>query len=317
VIVVSWNTRELLRGCLLSIRRHLSATAHEIIVIDNASSDGSAEMVEAEFPEALVIRNAENIGFGAANNLAMSAARGEYFLLLNSDAELLDDGPARLASRLDANREIGVAGLRIVRPGGGLQASARRFPTLQRIALVNFWLYRLLSRRRAADVLLGHYWEHDSEREADWVIGACMLVRRDVFQQTGGFDRSIFLYGEEVEWCHRIRERGWKILFAPVGRVLHLDHQSADRLLGTAGRVDRCLVAEDRLVERWQGRFAARLVPLVRVAGAMLRLVVFSLRGAFGRDDEYGRDVRTEALGLLDHYRRRWRGTVGGRASIS
>jgi GT2 family glycosyltransferase len=317
VIVISWNTRELLRGCLLSVRHHLAATAHETIVVDNASSDGSAEMVESEFPDAVLIRNSENIGFGAANNLAMTAARGRYFLLLNSDAELLDDGPARLVSQLGARRDIGVAGLRIVRPGGGLQASARRFPTLQRIALVNFWLYRLVSRRRAADALLGHYWDHDSEREADWVIGACMLVRRDVFQQTGGFDSSIFLYGEEVEWCHRIRERGWKILFAPVGRVLHLDHQSADRLFGTAERVDRCLLAEDRLVERWQGRFAARLVPLVRVAGAMLRLVVFSLRGAFGRDDDYGRDVRTEALDLLDHYRRRWRGAVGERPSIS
>jgi hypothetical protein len=99
--------------------------------------------------------------------------------------------------------------------------------------------------------------------------------------------------------------------------VLHRDHQSADQLFGTAGRVDRCLLAEDRLVERWQGRLAARLIPFVRIAGALLRLIVFSLRARFGRDDDYGRDVRTEARDLLDHYRRRWRGAVDERPSIS
>jgi GT2 family glycosyltransferase len=287
--------------------------SHEVIVVDNASSDDSATMVEHEFPGARLIRNADNVGFGRANNVAMAAARGEYFLLLNSDAELLDDGLIHLVERLRARPEVGIAGLRLIHLDGRLQASARRFPTLQRVAIANFWLYRLVSRRRAADLLLGHYWDHDSEREVDWVTGACMLVRRNVFRDTDGFDPSIFLYGEEVEWCHRVREKGWKVLFAPLGRVLHLDHRSTERLFGTTGRVDRCVLAEDRLVERWQGVLAGRLIPFVRMSGALLRLAAFRIRGFLGGDDDYGRDVRSEARALLDHYRRRWLGAIDGR----
>jgi hypothetical protein len=132
------------------------------------------------------------------------------------------------------------------------------------------------------------------------------MVRREVFEETGGFDPAIFMYGEEVEWCHRIRERGWQVLFSPVGQVRHLDHRSADILLGTTGRIDQCLIAEDRLVTRWEGRVAGALAPAVRVAGALVRLVAFGLRRLV-KDDEYGRGVRWEARVVLAHYLRRIR----------
>ncbi len=269
-------------------------------------------MVAEEFPEARLFRNSENLGFGRANNQAMAEARGDFFLLLNSDAELLDDGAGRLLERIRARPEVGVAGLRILRPDGRVQASARRFPTLRRLCVAGFWLNRVLPRPVTEDLLLGHYWDHCAEREADWVIGACMLVRREVFRETGGFDPSMFLYGEEVEWCHRIRERGWKVLFSPVGSILHLEHQSANQLLQEAGRVDRCLAAEDALIARWDGPLAGALVPPARIGAALLRIGVFGLRGWLGRDDAYGRDVRSEALGVLGHYRRRWLGGSHG-----
>jgi GT2 family glycosyltransferase len=316
VIVVSWNTKALLRKCLGSVGRFLSGLPHEVLVVDNASRDGSADMVAGEFPEARLFRNSENLGFGAANNQAMAAARGEFFLLLNSDAELLDDGAERLVERIRMRPEVGVAGLRILRPDGRLQASARRFPTLGRLCVSGFWLNRVLPRLLTEDLLLGHYWDHCGEREADWVIGACMLVRREVFQETGGFTPDMFLYGEEVEWCHRIRERGWKVLFSPVGSILHLEHQSANQLFHEAGRVDRCLAAEDALIARWQGPLAAALVPPARIGAALLRIGVFGLRGWLGRDDAYGRDVRSEARGVLGHYGRRWfSGRNGARAA--
>jgi GT2 family glycosyltransferase len=189
-----------------------------------------------------------------------------------------------------------------------VQPSARTFPTLGRVCVAGFWLNRVLPRPVTEDLLLGHYWDHRTEREADWVIGACMLVRREVFRETGGFDPSMFLYGEEVEWCHRIRERGWKVLFSPVGSILHLDHQSTNQLLGDDGRMERCLIAEDMLVARWQGPLAATLVPPARITAALLRIGVFGLRGLLGHDDRYGRDVRNEARGVLRHYRRRWLG---------
>lgn len=312
MIVVSWNTKALLRRCLASVGRFLSGVPHEVLVVDNASRDGSADMVAEEFPQARLFRNSENLGFGRANNQAMAAARGDFFLLLNSDAELLDDGAARLLERVRARADVGVAGLRILRPDGRVQASARRFPSLGRVCAAGFWLNRVLPRRVTEDFLLGHYWDHYAEHEADWVIGACMLVRAEVFRQTGGFDPSIFLYGEEVEWCHRIRERGWNVLFLPVGSVLHLDHQSANQLLQEEGRVDRCLTAEDALIARWQGPLAGALVPGARIGGALLRIGVFGLRGWIGRDDRYGRDVRSEARAVLRHYRRRWLGGADG-----
>jgi GT2 family glycosyltransferase len=312
VAVISWNTKALLRRCLGSVGRFLSGLPHEVLVVDNASRDGSADMVAEEFPEARLFRNSENLGFGAANNQAMAAARGEFFLLLNSDAELLDDGAERLLERVRARPEVGVAGLRILRPDGRVQPSARRFPTLSRLCVSGYWLNRGLPRPFIEDLLLGHYWDHCGEREADWVIGACMLVRREVFRDTGGFDSEMFLYGEEVEWCHRIRERGWKVLFSPVGSILHLEHQSANQLLREAGRVDRCLAAEDALIARWDGPLAGALVPLARIGAAILRICVFGLRGWLGRDDAYGRDVRSEALGVLGHYRRRWLGASYG-----
>jgi len=182
---------------------------------------------------------------------------------------------------------------------------------LGRVCAAGFWLNRVLPRPVIEDLLLGHYWDHFSEREADWVIGACMLVRREVFDETGGFDPSMFLYGEEVEWCHRIRERGWKVLFSPVGSILHLEHRSADQLLQETGRVDRCLAAEDALIARWQGPLAGALVAPARIGAALLRIGVFGLRGWLGCDDAYGRDVRSEARGVLGHYRRRWLGGVG------
>jgi GT2 family glycosyltransferase len=294
------------------VGKFLVSVPHEVLVVDNASRDGSVDMVAEEFPETQLFRNAENLGFGKANNQAMMAARGDFFLLLNSDAELLDDGAARLLERIRDRPEVGVAGLRILRPNGQVQASARRFPTLRRLCVAGFWLNRVLPRAVVEDLLLAHYWDHGAEREVDWVIGACMLVRREVFHKTGGFDPAMFLYGEEVEWCHRIREHGWKVLFSPIGSVLHLEHQSADQLLQEAGRVDRCLAAEDALIARWQGPLAGALAPPARVGAALLRIGVFGLRGWLGRDDAYGRDVRSEARGVLAHYRRRWLGAANG-----
>jgi len=312
VIVVNWNTRDILRGCLQSVRDHLSEPASETIVIDNGSQDGSAEMVLADLPQVRLIRNAENLGFGPANNQGMAAASGEFFLLLNSDARLVDDTPARLVELMKRRPQVGVAGPRLVFEGGRLQASANRFPTLARLAFEELAFYRLLPRERSARLLLGGYWDHAEECEVDWLTGACLLVRKQVFEETGGFDASMFLYGEEVEWCHRIRERGWVVLFAPVGEVVHLGHATTQLFLGDAVRIDRCLLAADRLVARWEGPAAGVLAGCVRFVGALIKLLAFSLRrlrlGA-GNDD-HGSNVRRYARVVMAHYARRLAGKL-------
>lgn len=308
VVVVSWNTRDVLRACLAAVRAHLVAVAHETIVVDNASSDGSPEMVATEFPEARLLRHDANLGFGRGANAGMAAARSDVLLLLNSDALLVDGSLLRLVERIEAEPDLGLVGPRLLLPDGRLQASARRFPSLGRLLLSELWLHRLLSRDAAAECLLGHYWDHDRAREADWLVGACLLVRREAFARTGGFDPSIFMYGEEVEWCRRVRDAGWRVAFDPAARVQHLNHQSADRLFGDEGRIDRCLIAEHQLLRRWQGALASGLAHVARLAGALLRLALFGLRRRLRPGDGYARDVVQDARALLAHYGRRLRG---------
>lgn len=309
VIVVSWNTRDLLRVCLASVRDHLGMPA-ETVVVDNASTDGSPEMVSAEFPAATLIRNDSNLGFGAANNIGMRAARGPTFLLLNSDARLVDGSIGRLVERLHQEPEVGIIGPRLSYEDGRMQASAHRFSSLRLLAFEELGLYKLVPRWKASELLLGGYWDHSRERRVDWVVGACMLVRREVFEETGGFDPAIFLYGEEVEWCQRITAAGWQILFSPDAEVIHVGHASSIGLVGEAGRVDLCLLAADKLIERRHGRIAALVACGLRVSGALLKVAAFNVRRLRVGDDRYGRDVLSYSRLILGHYLRRATGRL-------
>ncbi|MGH6886707.1 MAG: asparagine synthase-related protein, partial [Geminicoccales bacterium] len=283
VIVVNWNTRELLRRCLASVAEHLTAVDHEVIVVDNASDDESAAMVEREFPRARLIRNAENVGFGRANNQAMRVARGEWLLLLNSDTELVDDSVARLAEDVRDRPGLGVAHCRLQFPDGRLQHTAYRFPSLGLAALEDLGLYKLLGRRRAGERLLGGYWDYERERDVDSVAGAFMLLPREVFEQTGGFDERLFMYGEDVEWCQRIGDRGWRVRFFPQARIVHHDHASSELRWGDE-RVALCLQRQRDIYAERRGPVRAAALLAIRVVGGGLRAAWYTVR-ARGRGE--------------------------------
>ncbi|MEJ7825435.1 MAG: asparagine synthase (glutamine-hydrolyzing) [Solirubrobacteraceae bacterium] len=281
VIVVNWNTREILRDCLTSLATHLIDVDHEVIVVDNASSDGSADMVAKDFPAIRLMRNVKNSGFAAANNQAMRVARGEWLLLLNSDTLLTDDSVARLIEKVRRMGDIAVAQCRLRFPDGRLQYSAHRFPTLRLALLEDLGLHKLLGRRRAASALLGGYWDHDVERDVDWVIGAFMLLPREVFEQTGGFDESIFMYGEDMEWCQRVRDAGLRIRFFPEAEIVHRDHSSAAMRYGDE-RAALCLRRQyDQFLDR-NGPARARIFMALRVTGAGVRAAWYSGRARAG-----------------------------------
>lgn len=303
VIVVSFNTRDLLRTCLASVAR--LERPHELVVVDNASQDGSTDMVALEFPQAVLLRNATNEGFGRANNAGMARARGDVFVLLNSDARLLDGRLVALIERVRAERTLGIAGPRLRYPDGRLQPSAYRFGSVGLMALEEWGLYKLAPRARRAEWLLGGYWDHAHARPVDWLVGACLVVRREVYTRTGGFDPSLFLYGEEVEWCRRVRAAGFEVRFDPSAEVEHVGHASAHEALGATGRLDRCLIAADRLTARWEGPWAAALAPWVRASGALLKLAIFGLRRLAWGDDAHGREVLWTARAVLSHHWRR------------
>jgi asparagine synthase (glutamine-hydrolysing) len=281
VVIVNWNTRERLRACLASIERHLGSVEHEVIVVDNASSDGSAEMVAAEFPRTRLIRNAKNVGFGRANNQAMREAAGRWFLLLNSDTELLDGSVASLFSRLNGENGIGMAHCKLVLPDGRLQHSVYRFPSLRLSVVESLGLYKLLPERTAGSVLLGGYWDQASERDVDWVFGAFMLLPRAVFEQTGGFDEHLFMYGEDLEWCYRIRDQGWRIRYFPEAAVRHFDHVSSDLRWGDE-RVALSLRSQRDIYRERHGPIRATALVALGIAGAALRVAYYSLRHQLG-----------------------------------
>jgi asparagine synthase (glutamine-hydrolysing) len=284
VAIVNWNTKERLRACLSSIEQRFADVPSEVIVVDNASDDSSADMVAECFPGVKLIRNQDNIGFGRANNQAMRVARGRWLLLLNSDTVLIDNSVADLCEALDRDRreggrlaDVGVAHCRLIFPDGRLQHSSYRFPTLRRALFEELGLYKLTPTEMAAEVLLGGYWDHAEERDVDWVAGSFMLIPREVFEETGGFDERLFMYGEDLEWCYRIRDHGWRVRFFPRATIVHHGHQSADIKWGDE-RIARCLETERDVYAARHGRLAARVLLLVGLGGQALRLVYYSIR---------------------------------------
>ena len=281
IVIVSWNTREVLRRCLASTERHLSEREVETIVVDNASSDGSASMVATDFPAARLIRNVGNVGFGRASNQGMRVARGAWLLLLNSDTMLVDDSVALLHQRLLQTHDVGVAQCQLWLEDGRIQHSAYRFPSVGLALLEAVGAYKLLPKRIVGPLMLAGHWSYTSERDVDWVSGAFMLVPAEVYRATQGFDEAIFMYGEDMEWCYRIRDRGWRVRYYPSAKIIHMRHASADQWFGDP-RVALCLRRQHEIVRARSGAPRAFTLLTVDMLGALLRVGYYSIRVALG-----------------------------------
>ncbi|HJW84352.1 MAG TPA: glycosyltransferase family 2 protein [Anaerolineae bacterium] len=219
IVIVSWNTAALLRGCLSAIFAARPPGRLEIIVVDNASGDGSADLVATDFPGVRLIRNADNLGFARANNQGIAASAGRCVLLLNSDTLIQPDALAALVRFMDDHPEAGVIGPRLLRPDGEPQAYAfGGDPTLA--YLLRRGLNRLVWRRPL------HDWKTDRVQEVGWVSGACLLVRRAAIDRAGLLDENIFMYFEDNDWCMRIRRAGWKVYYNPQVEIVHIGGQS-------------------------------------------------------------------------------------------
>jgi hypothetical protein len=217
-VIVSYNTRGELRGCLASLRAHAGMPVL-VIVVDNASADGSADMIAQEFPEARLVRNRENVGFSRANNQGLREAATPYVLVLNSDAELTAGALAALVAQLDARPRLGAVGPRTLSADGTVQVSFG--PALTPLAE---WRQRRLVlgvKARHPEALRKAVAMAAVEREPDWVSGSCLLARREALDAVGGFDEGFFLYEEDVDLCLRLRRAGWSILYTPAAEVIH------------------------------------------------------------------------------------------------
>lgn len=230
VIIVNYNVRDFLGNALTSVFQALRGMEGEVIVVDNASDDGSAEMVEERFPAATLIRNPRNLGFAAANNAALGRARGRYLLLLNPDTVVQEDTFQTIVRFLDDHPRAGMAGCRILNPDGTLQPACRRsFPT----PWVAFTKISGLSALFPNSRIFGRYnlgyLDPEGTYEVDAISGSFMAVRREAFEQVGGLDEEYFMYGEDLDWCYKIRRAGWQVWYVSGTRIIHYKGESIRR----------------------------------------------------------------------------------------
>jgi GT2 family glycosyltransferase len=227
IVIVSFNTRDVTRQCLEFVRQHAAAVRHEVLVVDNASGDGSADMVAAEFPRAQLIRSPENKGFAGGNNPAMKIARGRYILLLNSDAFLAEGVLEKTIDYMDDHPHIGVLGCKLTDPDGTLQPSARMLPGPLNKILHITGLAAHFPKSKFFGRVDYTWWDHSEPRSVGWVVGAYFLIRRETMEDIGLLDDRYFLYFEEIDYCLSARRAGWDVIFYPYASVIHLGGQSS------------------------------------------------------------------------------------------
>ncbi|MDO8671556.1 MAG: glycosyltransferase family 2 protein [Dehalococcoidia bacterium] len=305
VIIVNWNTKDLLLRCLESLRVDLNDTdqwhllpdgrplSFEVLVVDNASTDGSADMVAARFPQVRLLANETNAGFTKANNQAISLSQGQYVILLNSDAEIVGQAMETMVTYLDDHPEIGVVGPKLLNTDGSVQSSHRRFPTLATGFVESTILQRYFPRSR----LLSRYYcldlPADREQDVDWVVGACLMVRRTAIAEVGLLDDDFFMYSEELDWCWRIKKAGWKVAFLASAEVVHHYGKSSERDLP-----QRHIYFNDSKLKLYRKHFglpAATALRLFILATYVFQVLEEGLKFLLG----HKRPLRKERLGLL------------------
>ena len=230
IIIVSWNTRNILRNCLQSIYEHAGKIDFEVIVIDNASTDSSSEMVRNDFKNAILIENSQNCGFAAATNQGITKAGGRYVLLLNSDTVILDNAISKVIAVADANPDAAIIGCRVLNPDYTLQPTCFMFPSILNLLLSSTYLYKLFPRSRFFGRERMTWWDRNDTREVEVVTGCFMLVRKEAIEQVGVLDERFFMYAEETDWCYRFKKTGWKIMFTPSAQIIHFGGGSSKKI---------------------------------------------------------------------------------------
>jgi N-acetylglucosaminyl-diphospho-decaprenol L-rhamnosyltransferase len=280
IVIVSRNTRDVLRASLRSIAAHAGDLRTETIVVDALSTDGTPAMIRQEFPDVLLLQPAENTGFSRGNNIGIRRARGTALLLLNPDTELTPGALATLVAALKSASDLGVVGPRLRYPDGSVQPSRRRFPTLMTAAvestIVQEWLpdHSALARYTMADLPV------DAPHDVDWLVGACLLARREVFETAGLLDERLFLYAEEPEWCWRVRRAGWRVRYIPAAEVIH--HEGASTSQNVTVRQRAFATSKAHVMARIYGPATGLLTRGILVVDQSARLVREGAKWALG-----------------------------------
>src|ERR1051326_7695662 len=221
IIVVGTNERHWLKPCLNSVFKQTTGSEFEVIVVDNASTDGTGEMIAAEFPRVKVIRNDHNYGFASANNRAIRVATGNYVLLLNPDTEVLDGAIQKTIRFMEVHPKSGLVGCRLKYPNGQFQSTAYSFPTVWNALSEATFLYKLFPRTKLFGQYHLSYLDYDHDVQVDWLIGAYFLIRREVIAKIGLLDEQFYMYTEDTDYCYRVKQAGYEVWFTASGEVTH------------------------------------------------------------------------------------------------
>lgn len=227
VVIVAYNSAETLRNCLSSLKQDALAGFAEVIVVDNASPDASASIVEDEYPWVVLIRSDTNRMFAGGSNLGLERASGRLVMFFNPDAQLQPGGLRHLVQWFESRPALGACSGELVDEAGNQQATARRYPAVWRSLLEATRGHKLLSDRRRAELMLGSYWPGGTHTDVDWVPGAALLVRREVLDRVGSFREDLPMYAEDADLCWRIRKGGWAIGVCADVRVMHIGGHSS------------------------------------------------------------------------------------------
>jgi GT2 family glycosyltransferase len=284
VIIVTWNTRDLLRQAIDSVvRTYHQQDALEIIVVDNASTDDTAQMIRDQYPAVRLIALDSNLGFAGGNNRGIAAAGGQAILLLNSDTKVLPGAISTLLAYLEDHPQTGVVGPRLLNENGTVQPSRRRFPTLPILFLESTWLQSLAPARS----LRRFYMEDVPEsppHSVDWITGAAMLVRPEVIDQVGALDDGYFMYSEELDWCHRIKDAGWDIAFTPAAEIVHYGGKSSDQVV--PARHIYFQASKVRYTRKFHGRLMAEVLRAWLLGQYVWQTALEAIKWLFGHRRE-------------------------------
>lgn len=279
IIIISWNVADLLAACLTSIYANLGDLSAEVIVVDSASSDGSAALVRDRFPQAKLLAQTDNIGYTRGNNLGLRTAQGSYLLLLNPDTEIVGDALPTMIAYLDAHPEVGIVGPYTRNRDGSYQSTRRRFPTLMTAFFESTWLQPF-----APKSLLDRYYVNDAPPDqtldVDWVQGSALLARREVYVQIGGLDEGYTMYSEELDWCKRAKQTAWRVVFLAEAQIIHHGGQSSDQVV--ARRHIYFQASKLRYFRKYHGALAAQCLRGWLLFNYAAQLGIESAKGLIG-----------------------------------
>lgn len=279
VVIVSYNTKRLLEECLSSLYTSLESSnlisQSEVIVVDNASIDKSAEIIKKQFPKVIMVKNSKNVGFGSANNQGIKIAKGEFILLLNSDTKLFKNTVNNSLLEIKKRTDVGVLGGKLLNPDNTIQQSCGYVPDLLRVFS---WMF-FIDSVPLIDYFIKPYHlknpnSYNKQREIDWVTGAFFLIRKKALNESDLFDPKVFMYIEEVEFCYRLKKRGWKILYTPETSLIHYKGGSGQGVI--SGIIEE-LKGIEYFYKKHYSPISAILVKVFLKGGALLRVLVFAI----------------------------------------